>query len=113
MPWEASRGAIKFDVSQLNHAGIVEIIKDMTDLGVKAFRFIRQVPPTIKYPEGVSSTDWINLAVKTQRQISNFIGGMLHPGVDFVKTMVMLEDDVPLMPPSMRTRMQAALDKLG
>lgn len=104
---------VKYDkgtaILGLDNAGqkwIVETIKDLRSRGVRVFRFNRQVPPTPSYPEGVSSTQWLNVTGWSDKRLNSFIGGMLVPGVDFLKTMHVTESDIPKLPREITSKLE-------
>ena len=113
LKWEAVRGAIKFGTDEINRKAIVDMIAYLKSLGVRAFRFVRQVPATPSYPKGVASTQWLDLKSYDKRAINNLIGSMMQPGIDFVRHMLILDSDVPKLPPPMRDRAYEAIVEAG
>lgn len=94
------RGAYQFKTDALSREEIIGLINVMRGFGIRAFRFTRQVPATPSYPKGISSTQWLDLKSYTPKKIENLIGGMMQPGIDFMRYMMILEDDIHRMPQS-------------
>lgn len=103
------KGALSFGTDRISRKGLIDTIHQFVRGGVMAFRFERQVPPTPDYPEGVKTTQWLNLSTYTPRQISNLIGGMMTPGVDYLRNMIILEDDISKLPPTLKKQIYKKL----
>lgn len=102
------KGALQFKTDTLTQAQIIELIDYFRSEGVRAFRFTRQVPATPSYPKGISSTQWLDLKSYTPKKLSNLIGGMMQPGIDFMRYMMILEDDLAKLPKAIRDKAEEA-----
>lgn len=101
--------AIKYDASKLKPSDLEAIVLNMKERGVTAMRFVRQVPPTPNYPTGVASTRWMNIQKSSVKTIKQLLGGMMQPGIDYVKTFYTLNSDIPKLDPGLR---QVVLDAI-
>lgn len=111
IPWAAIRGGIKFDVDKASQLRLFNFIEDLRKLGIREYRFIRQVPVTKQYPEGISSTMPMDLKNWSSQKLMHFIGSMLHPGIDYVVNMVIWTDGAALFPSPIRDDMLRAIEK--
>lgn len=105
------RGALQFNTDTMSQPEIEGMINFLRSRDVRAFRFTRQVPATPNYPKGVSSTQWLDLKSYTTRKITNLIGSMMQPGIDFMRYMMILEDDIPKLPKGMRDIAEQAISR--
>ena len=103
--------AVKFATADLKYNDLVELVLSFKDSGVKAMRFVREVPPSPDYPTGVVSSRWMNIQKSTDQQLRWLIGGMMQPGVDFVRSFYTIMEETPLLPKPIRDGVIAALER--
>lgn len=111
MDFEFVPDAVKFSVEKLKHNDLHNVIRAFKESGIKAVRFVRQVPPTPEYPTGVASTRWMNIQKSSDKTLSQLIGSMMQPGIDYVKTFYTLADEIPNLPPEIRSGVLDALKR--
>lgn len=103
--------AVKFSTADLKHDDLTRLVLEMKRSGIKAMRFVREVPPSPDYPTGVVSSRWMNIQKSTDQEIRWMIGGMMQPGIDYVRNFYTIMDETPLLPKGMRDAILSALDR--
>jgi hypothetical protein len=97
---------VRFGTDEVTATKLAGILYDWSRRGITDVSFTRQVPPRPEYPTGVVSTPWINLAARSYDQIRQMVGGMMHPGQDFLSYFVVSTLDVAKLPKQYRRPIQ-------
>lgn len=89
---------IRLTVRNLSKTALFALVKDLRDRSVSPIRFIREVPTSPKYPNGVASTHWHNILTWSNRKIQDELGSMLMPGVDYIVEVIFKDANVKNFP---------------
>lgn len=106
---------VHFDVHDYNQEAIVSLIEMLKAQGIHFMRFLRQVPvasPTessiYTSATGVASSKYYTKRDLNRRaEIEQLVGGMLTPGIDYIKEIVIKAGDIDKFGTALRKRLGA------